>query len=142
MSFPIINFYLNKQVMKKTALICALLTLSGCASGPREVSASLPLVSSSMEMPNKKRVPKQYWPMLEDESQSQLTHQQYQISLGELYFSALGLTCRELLFKDKSNKQIKKRVSCENHFINENNQADKGWFLEKEIIESSHSVEM
>jgi len=142
MNFPIINFYQHKQALKRTTLICALLTLSGCASGPREVTASLPLVSSSTEMPNKKMVPKQYWPVLADESQSQLTHQQYQITLGDLYLSALGLTCRELLFKDSSNKQIKKRVSCENHFINENNQADKGWFLEKEIIESSHSVEM
>jgi len=141
MNFSIINFHLSKQVMKKTTLICALLTLSGCASGPREVSASLPLVSGSMEKPSQKMVPARYWSILSDETQSRLTHQQYQISLGEPYFSALGLTCRELQFKEKL-QAIKKRVTCEHKFIDENNQATNGWFLEKEIIESSHSVEM
>jgi hypothetical protein len=128
-------------VIKKTVMICALLSLTACASGPRSVSASLPLVTSSMEKPDKKEVPAQYWAILADDSQSRLKHQQYQISLGNLYPSALGLTCRELVFND-NNQMIKKRIACENHFLNKNNKADKGWFLEKEIIESSHYVEM
>jgi hypothetical protein len=127
-------------VIKKTVMICALLTLTACASGPRSVSASLPLVTSSMEKPDKKEIPEQYWPILADESQERLQHQQYQITLGNLYPSALGLTCRELVFNDT--QVIKKRIACENHFLNKNNKADKGWFLEKEIIESSHYVEM
>jgi hypothetical protein len=127
--------------IKKTTLICALLTVTACASGPRTVSASLPLVTSSMEKPNKKALPQQYWAILADQNQSHLLHEQYTITLGSIYRSALGLTCRELVFAD--NKQIiKKRVACENHFLNENNKADKGWFLEKEIIESSRYVEM
>ena len=138
---PIMKTFFTSQIMRKTTMICALLTLSACASGPRTVTASLPLVTASFEKPNKKAVPNQYWAMLADESQSQLNHAQYKITLGAIYNSALGLTCRELVFED--NKQmIKQRVACENHFYNENNKADKGWFLEKEIIESSSYVEM
>ena len=131
----------TRSVIRKTAMICALLSLTACASGPRTVSASLPLVTSSMEKPNKKAVPQQYWAILADANQSRLNHEQYRITLGAIYPSALGLTCRELVFKE-NNQMIKKRVACENHFINKNNNADKGWFLEKEIIESSRYVEM
>lgn len=127
--------------IKKTAIICALLSLTACASGPRTVSASLPLVTASMEKPNKKAVPKEYWASLANANQSRLNHEQYKITLGAIYPSALGLTCRELVF-EANNRVIKKRIACENHFLNKNNKADKGWFLEKEIIESSRYVEM
>ncbi|MFT6924619.1 MAG: hypothetical protein ACJAZP_000177 [Psychromonas sp.] len=135
------NKNFTRLFIKKTAIICALLSLTACASGPRSVSASLPLVTSSMEKPDKKMVPEQYWPILADAHQSRLPHKQYQITLGAIYPSALGLTCRELVFHD-NHQLINKRIACENHFLNKNNKADKGWFLEKEIIESSHYVEM
>lgn len=135
------NLLLSKHTVKKITLICALLTLSACTNQPRQVKASLPLVNVVMEKPTKKMVPNQYWEMLADQNQSILTHPQYQITLGVLYFSALGTTCRELQFKE-SNQLIKKRVACENNFINKHNKKEKGWFLEKEIIESNRSVEM
>jgi hypothetical protein len=131
----------TRLVIRKTAMICALLSLTACASGPRTVSASLPLVSSSMAKPDKKMVPEQYWAILADAKQFRLNHEQYQITLGAIYPSALGLRCRELVFND-NNRVIKKRIACENHFLNANNKADKGWFLEKEIFESSNYVEM
>lgn len=133
--------FFTAHFLKKTTMVCALLTVTACASGPRKVSASLPLVPSSLQKPTKKAVPKQYWSILSDASQSRLIHKQYNITLGTIYPSALGLTCRELVFAEK-NQVIEKRIACENHFLNENNKADKGWFLEQEIIESSSYVEM
>ena len=129
------------QFIKKTMIVCGLLAVTACSSGPRVVHASLPLVSYSQERPDKEVVPQQYWSMLADESQSYLPHDQYTITLGAIYSSALGLTCRELVFAEK-NQVIKKRIACENHFLNENNKEDKGWFLEKEIFESSNYIEM
>lgn len=126
---------------RSASIIFILLQLSACTSGPRQVNASLPLVTSSLEQPDKEMIPNQYWSILSDDSQSRLTHDQYQISLGEIYISALGRSCRELVIKDKNN-EIKKRIACENHFLNKKNQENKAWFLEKVIIESSSFVEL
>lgn len=122
------------------SLIYVLFIISACVSGPREVNASLPLVTSSLQKPDKDLIPKRFWATLSDSSQSQLSHEQYKITLGGVYISALGVFCRELLVED--NNEIKKRIACENHFINENNKQDKAWFLEKVIIESSSYVEL
>ena len=127
--------------IKKASVVCALIALSGCASGPRSVYASLPLVPVSMEMPNKKVVAKQYWSMLSDNKQTQLVHAQYNISVSETYPSALGLSCRELSIKDKASV-IKTRIVCENHFFNEQKKPTKGWFFEKTIVESSRYIEL
>lgn len=129
------------NTFRSASMIFVLLLLSACTSGPRQVNASLPLVTSSLEKPDKEVIPNQYWSTLSDDSQSRLIHDQYQISLGEIYISALGGACRELVLKDKNN-EIKKRIACENYFINEKNQEDKAWFLEKVIIESSSFVEL
>jgi hypothetical protein len=134
------------HLVKKTSIVCALLTVTACASGPRSVNASLPLVTASMEMPNKKVVPSQYWSILSDQNQTELIHTQYKIGIAETYSSALGLSCRKLSIEDinieAKNSEIKKRVVCENHFINDKKQPSKGWFFEKTIIESSSYVEL
>ena len=130
-----------KNVFRKTAMVGVLLVLSACTSGPRTVRASLALVTPSMEKPNKKAVPAQYWVLLADQKQSHLAHELYSITLSPLYFSALGLTCRELLFED-DNQVKNKRVACENNFLDENNKTSKGWFFENELIESSNDLEM
>lgn len=127
--------------VKKTALMSTLLVITACSSGPRNVSASLALVTPSMTKPNKAMLPLQYWPLLEDVSQSKLPHQRYKIKLNSLYISALGTVCRELIFED-SNKAVSKRIACENYFLDKNEKMDKGWFLENEIIDTHHSVEM
>lgn len=127
--------------MNKASLILCALIVSGCSSKPREVSASLPLVSISQEKPDKQQVPAQYWPSLSDANQTALEHQKYQIQLEELYTSALGNRCRELKIFDKQ-QTMQKRVACEISFINANNQKETAWFLEKEIIESSAYIEL
>lgn len=123
------------------SVILFMLTLSGCTSMPREVTASVPLVSYSQGKPNKQEIPSQYWSVLSDPQQTHLQHEKYQIQLVNLYVSALDLVCRELILVDKKNK-LEKRVACESSFINEYNKQNKAWFLEKQIIESSSYVEL
>ena len=118
-----------------------LITLAGCTSKPREVTASIPLVSSSQEKPNKKEIPAQYWAFLSDSKQTSFAHFKYQVQLAELYTSALGLTCRELTLVDKKNNE-ERLTACEVSFVNHNNQQEKAWFLEKQIIESRIYVEL
>lgn len=118
-----------------------LITLAGCTSKPREVTASIPLVSTSQEKPNKKEIPSQYWAFLSDSKQTGFAHDKYQVQLAELYTSALGLTCRQLTLIDKENNE-ERRTACEISFVNQNNQQDKAWFLEKQIIESRNYVEL
>ncbi len=116
-------------------------SVAACTSPPREVTASLPLVSHSQSKPNKKIIPQQYWSDLENVTLNYIEHPTYQIQLGELYTSALGLTCRELTIVDKE-QQVKRRIVCKVPFLDENNKQDEAWFLEKEIIESSSYVDL
>jgi hypothetical protein len=118
-----------------------LFTVAGCTSKPREVTASIPLVSASQEKPNKKEIPSQYWSFLSDLQQAGFAHDKYQVQLSELYTSALGLVCRELTLTDKDRNEAR-RTACEISFVNQDNQQDKAWFLEKQIIESRIYVEL
>jgi len=131
---------LNFSIKKITMLFCAM-TLLGCASQPREVSASMPLVMPSVQKPDKQQVPEQYWLPLSDPRQHQLQHEKYNIQLSAPYTSALGQLCRALTMTDNEQK-MQKRIVCEIPFVNVNNESTKAWFLEKEIIESSHYVEL
>ncbi|PKF62542.1 hypothetical protein CW745_03705 [Psychromonas sp. psych-6C06] len=117
------------------------LLLAGCTSKPREVSASIPLVSASQTKPTEKEIPSQYWSLLSNPQQSSLEHEKYKIELEALYISALGTPCRELKITDET-ENVEKRVACEIPFINANNEADKAWFMEKQIIESSAYIEL
>jgi len=130
-----------RNTQKTIAITLSLLTIVGCTSKPREVSASLPLVSLSQEKPNKKEIPSQYWAYLSDSQSTSFKHDKYQVQLSSLYTSALGQVCRELTLIDKeSNEQ--RRTACEASFVSKDNQADKAWFLEKQIIESRVYVEL
>ncbi len=108
---------------------------------PREVTASVPLVSYSQGKPNKQEIPNKYWSVLSDPQQTHLQHEKYQIKMAKLYVSALDLVCRELIIVDNKNK-LEKRIACESSFLNKDNKQNKAWFLEKQIIESSSYVEL
>lgn len=129
------------KLFTKVSIALYVLVITGCASKPREVTASVPLVSVSQEKPDKKEIPAQYWYVLSDAKQIKLVHEKYQIKLSELYTSALGVTCRELTITEKE-QQMKRRIACEIPFLNTDNIQDKAWFLEKEIIESSSYVDL
>jgi hypothetical protein len=125
----------------KTSIVLCIVIISGCTSKPREVTASVPLVTASQEKPNKKEIPAKYWSFLSNSQQTQFKHDKYQIQLAELYTSALGQICRELTIIDKE-KNEERRTACEISFVNQDNQQDKAWFLEKKIIESRVYVEL
>lgn len=129
------------KLFAKISIALCVLVITGCVSKPREVTASVPLVSVSQEKPDKKEIPAQYWYVLSDAQQINLVHEKYQIKLSELYTSALGVTCRELTITEKE-QQMKRRIACEIPFLNTDNIQDKAWFLEKEIIESSSYVDL
>ena len=135
-------------MLKKFTVIpiaLCVLTLSACTSKPREVTASIPLVTSSQEKPNKQEVPSKYWRSLSDPIQTNVEHDKYNIQLSELYISALGQVCRELTILNKSQKTTpaqERRTACEATYITKDNHAEKAWFLEKQIIESRVYVEL
>lgn len=130
-----------KNLFPTLFIASALLSVSGCTSKPREVSASIALVTYSTEKPDEKVVPEQYWSKLAEPSLRTFAHPEYQIQMSALYISALGERCRELEIVDKRNR-MQKRIACELHFIDQNKKQDKAWFLEKEIIESASYVEL
>lgn len=125
----------------KTLIALCIVIITGCTSKPREVTASVPLVSYSQGKSNKQEIPSQYWSVLSDPQQTHLQHEKYQIKMDNLYISALDLVCRELIVVDKKNK-LENRVACESSFIDEHNKQNKVWFLENQIIESSSYVEL
>lgn len=122
-------------------IILCLNVIAGCTSKPREVSASIPLVTMSQEKPNKKEIPSKYWAVLSDAKKSSFEHDNYQVKLAALYTSALGMLCRQLTLIDKKNKE-ERLVACEATYLTPEKQQKKAWFLEKKIIESSIYVEL
>lgn len=122
-------------------LLPMLLLLSACTSKPREVYASIPLVSSNEAKPSKKEIPEQFKEDLIEPSTTVLNHDKYEINLSELYISAMGYPCRELVItEDKA--EPKRRIACEIPYKDENDKLVKSWFLEKAIIESSSYVDL
>ena len=132
----------SKKTVVKLLLTSCFIILSGCANQPRKIITSLPLVAEySNSMPTKEIVPNRYWDELNNANISQLTHSQYNILLGLPYISALGDKCRELDIVD-GNNIMQKRVTCELHFTNDNDQQDKAWFLEPPLSASANSIKL
>ncbi|MEL0630284.1 hypothetical protein [Psychromonas aquatilis] len=125
----------------KIAVVISTLIIAGCSSRPREVNASLPLVTPTTQTVTGKAIPEKYWSSLSSAGVTTLTHEKYQITLSPLYTSALGNLCRKLTLVDQNKTQMK-RIACELSLVNANNQPYKAWFLEKQIIETSSYVEL
>jgi hypothetical protein len=126
--------------MRIIFIILLLCAVTGCTSKAREVAASIPLVSASQDKPDKKEIPSKYWSFLSNSQLKSFEHYKYQIKLAGLYTSALGQVCRELTFIDKEQNE-ERRTACEISFLNQKNQLDKAWFLEKKIVASGIYVE-
>ena len=129
------------KIYKNILVIFFFVLVGACTNSPRNVTASIPLVSISQDKPNKKEIPSQYWTFLSNSKQTSFAHDKYQVQLTALYTSALGQVCRELILVDNKRNE-ERRTACEVPFVNENNQQVKAWFLEKEIIESRVYVEL
>jgi hypothetical protein len=130
-----------RNLIKKSTIILFAILIAGCTSRPREVVASLPLVSPSQQKPTAQEIPEQYWPDLANAATTSLIHEKYQIIVSPLYVSALGQPCRELSITGLNTPETK-RVACEIAFINDDKQQDKAWFLAPQIIESTRYVEL
>ena len=122
----------------KYLLVPVVLALTACTSKPREVYASIPLVSSNDAKPDQKVLPANFSATLSNPSSTQLTHGQYDVALMPTYVSALGYPCRKLIFSE-SGAQPKKRIACEITY-KENDKLVKSWFLENAIIESDDNI--
>jgi hypothetical protein len=130
-----------RNLIKKSAIVVCAILLAGCTSKPREVVASLPLVSASQQKPTAQEIPEKYWGQLANANTTNLIHEQYQIIVSPLYVSALGSPCRELSITGIEATELR-RIACEVSFINDKNQQDKAWFLAPQIIESTRYVEL
>lgn len=121
-------------------LLIFLLLLSACSNTPREVKASIPLVTLSAEKPSEVEIPQKYWTALSDNNQATLKHDVFRVQLGSLYVSALGTKCRSLLLIDSKGRE-EDRVACQLSYL-ENANKVTGWFIENQIIESTSYAEL
>lgn len=138
----------NKSMERMRVVISALsvLLLSACSSQPRQVQASLPLVSEQFA-PIGSPISSQYWSSLNIENTTSIPHPQYSILAQPSYTSALGITCRTLSItplaelNSVSTTPIT-RTACQQMTQDENGKLIPGWFLVKDIVENSSAVEI
>ena len=124
----------------KYLLVPVVLALTACTSRPREVYASIPLVSTNEAKPEQTVLPANFSTTLSNPSSTQLTHGKYNVAVMPTYVSALGYPCRKLIFS-ASGVQPKNRIACEITY-KEDDKLVKSWFLENAIIESDDNLDL
>jgi hypothetical protein len=126
---------LNK-IPSMIAFTLACLFLQACSSPPREVKASVPLVTASASSPTvKKGIPDAYWGQFSDPSVSILSINQYQVTLSQPYTSALGHTCRALDIIDVTTQMSAKRIACQQP--TQSQSALQSWYLTPDVTKSN-----
>jgi len=133
-----INFLSLKR--SRFLLVPMVLTLAACTSKPREVYATIPLVTANEAKPNKQELPPTFVSALSNPAAASLTYNQYNISIAPIYVSALGNSCRQMIFNE-SNKASKTRIACEIPY-KENDKLVKSWFLEHAITEADNNINL
>lgn len=119
------NYWLN--IMQKYPLIFLFsFFLFGCASQPKQVKASRPLVENVVPS-NYILIPEQYWSQLSNNENYQLKHNSITILLGDFFFSGLGKSCRTLYIKDEFTESEQNRIACYN-------EEEASWYLTPAII--------
>lgn len=115
-------------------LISVSLFLQACSSPPREVKASVPLVTSGNYLPTLQQgIPDAYWRQFNTPSISNVSINNYQLMLGKPYISALGNTCRALDIIDVTTQSRAKRVACKAS-------TEENWFLTPDVTQSGLQV--
>lgn len=114
--------------------------LSGCASKPREVTASVPLVEAP-EVQLGENIPQHYWTELNEPSQTSLTHNDYIIRLSPPYRSGLGYQCRVLEVETTSEGK-RNRVACASISKNADGIEVKSWYLTPNIVEAATAIKI
>ncbi|MDN2664404.1 hypothetical protein [Psychromonas sp. 14N.309.X.WAT.B.A12] len=121
-------------------LVPMVLTLAACTSKPREVYATIPLVTASDVKPNKQALPPTFVSALNNPASTALTYKQYSITIAPTYVSALSYSCRQMIFNE-SNQASKTRIACEIPY-KENDKLMKSWFLEHAITEADNNIDL
>ncbi|MEP0071161.1 MAG: hypothetical protein ABJE79_00530 [Marinomonas sp.] len=124
------------KIFRNTGLIIMALNLAACASPPRTVDASLPLVESNSFVSNE-IVPSEYWSTLSDAENNEFSHNSYLIKLSPPYDSALGTQCRLMRFFDDSSEAfLGSRIACVELEETDNSL----WFLTNNVSDKETSV--
>ncbi|MGJ8581282.1 MAG: hypothetical protein ACSHWR_03090 [Psychromonas sp.] len=133
---------INFSALKRSRLLLLpmMLTLAACTSKPREVYATIPLVTANDMKPNKKQLPTTFVSALNNPAATSLTYNQYNITIASTYVSALGYPCRQMIFNE-TNKVSKTRIACEIPY-KENDTLMKSWFLEHAITEADNNIDL
>jgi len=121
-------------------LVLSSLLLFGCASKPREVTASIPLVEV-LEVQLGESIPQHYWTELNDPSQTSLTHNDYRIRLTPPYSSGLGYQCR-VLEVETTTEGKRNRIACASISKNTDGVEVKSWFLTPNIVEAATAIKI
>ncbi|WP_417528918.1 hypothetical protein [Marinomonas shanghaiensis] len=121
---------------RNTIFFLFVFSLVGCASPPRTVDASIPLVEPSSFV-SSESVPPRYWNILNNDKETQFIHQDHLILLTPSYHSALGTRCRQLTFL-LDNMPIGSRIVCANSSNSDNSQ----WFLTHPLTNEQSLVDL
>jgi hypothetical protein len=124
--------------LNKIRLIITLVLVSfflqACSSPPREVKASIPLVTSENHLSTYQQgIPDAYWRQFDTPSITQVSINNYQLTLGKPYISALGNRCRPLDIIDVTTQIRDKRVACKAS-------TQDNWFLTPDVTQSSLQI--
>lgn len=121
--------------MHRTLLIAGLtLLLVGCVSQPKEVNASLSLVSK--QEPIGDVIPEKYDSILNDKRQQSIVVEGLTIQTKAFYFSALGNQCRTLQVIKETATQT--RTAC--LYLDIENENARTWYLIPSIIKPALNV--
>ncbi len=116
--------------IKSVLIVLTALLVTGCSNQPRQVKASLPMVSTNSNLLGDV-VPSDYNDSLSDPEQYTITHDDEQIDLGPLYISALGYNCRELTIHPDKPSRFTRIVCSEIDDGEDDNTSD--WYLTPDI---------
>ncbi|MEZ9657998.1 MULTISPECIES: hypothetical protein [unclassified Vibrio] len=131
---------LTSNKPRTMVVVLSSLLLFGCASKPREVTASLPLVEAA-EVQLGESIPQQYWSELNNPNQTSLTHNDYNIRLSSPYSSGLGYQCRVLEVETISEGK-RNRIACASISKNADGSETKSWYLAPSIVEAATVIKI
>ncbi len=114
------------------------LFLFGCSNHPRQVEASTSLVEKQSIILGEK-VPSKYRDELELTGDVHLLHEKYNIIVGPIYTSSLGLDCRKLNVSGVG-FQAQVRVVCANK--KQYKEQVRVWRLMPDVVHSETSLQL
>jgi PBP1b-binding outer membrane lipoprotein LpoB len=129
---------MTMQLNKIRSIITIILVsflLQACSSPPpREVKASIPLVTAENHLPTEQQgIPDAYWRQFDTPSIFNILINDYQITLSKPYISALGNTCRALDITEVTTQISTKRIACKQS-------TQENWYLTPDVTKSTIQI--